>query len=167
MADNSHSIGCLTVRVDPAQLCGAHSGSLRHLGSDGGWNWSHLIIIPIHLTVWCLNWDNAARILALCANAKKKYRDKSFGGKRKSIFISLPSKEVTQQAITSETVPPWRKQWGVLQCSRSRVWSVHGQFSDWLASGWSFQLHHLSGFNQSKVCVLVVSSWHLEGVCFL
>jgi len=31
---------------------------------------------------------------------------------------------------------------------------------------WSFKHHHPSGFNQSRVSVLVVSSFHLVGVCF-
>ena len=37
------------------------------------------------------------------------------------------------------------------------------QFLDWLASGWSFKPHQPSGFNQSRVFMLAVSSFCLVG----
>ena len=37
---------------------------------------------------------------------------------------------------------------------------------DLVGSRWSFKHHQPSGFNQSRVSVLVVSSFHLVGVCF-
>ena len=43
------------------------------------------------------------------------------------------------------------------------VWSAHVPFLDWLVSRWSFKHHQLSGFNWSRVCAFLVSSFHLVG----
>ena len=57
-----------------------------------------------------------------------------------------------------------KAEWGrVLQCA----WSACTQFWDWLASRWSFKHHQPSSFNQSRAHVLLVSIFHLVGICFL
>ena len=47
------------------------------------------------------------------------------------------------------------------------MWSACGQFSYWLASRWSSKHLQSSGFSQTWVYVLAVSSFHLLGVYFL
>ena len=87
-----------------------------------------------------------------------------FGWSGRVAFITLPGKGGHSGLMLSRLCdPPWRGQWGVLQHSRNKVWSAHGQYSDWLASRWSCKHHQPSGFSQPRVYLLAVSSFHLEG----
>lgn len=52
----------------------------------------------------------------------------------------------------------------ILIVFREEVWSAHGQFLDWLAPRCSFKHHQFSSFKQSRIYLLVVSSFQLESL---
>ena len=78
----------------------------------------------------------------------------------KSSFIALPGKGGQSRLMPSRPGdPPWREYGGVI------VFRGQDQLMElgWLASRWSFK-YQPSGFNQSRVCVLGISSFHAEGI---
>ena len=92
------------------------------------------------------------------------------GEGKHNIDCRAPSKENGQLMLKRPKLPDGfqgRGFKGRVREGLQGVWSARAQFLDWLASRWSFKHHQLSGFNQSRVYVLVVSSFHLVGVSFL
>ena len=127
--------------------------------------WKPVCVVAFILRSW---WIKGVAKLSLCSLLPNRNAETEFGVKQKrGAFIVLPGKGGHSGLVPSrQSGPPWRGR----SYSVQGAWSTRGQVLDWLVSGWSFKHHQTSGFSQSRVCVLVVSSFHLGGgggVCFL
>ena len=92
-------------------------------------------------------------------------------GKESAAFIAGSQARRNGSSSSKDPNSPVAFREGFLKARWGRglqgAWSAPAQFLDWLASRWSFKHHQPSGFNQSRVYVLAVVSFHLERVCFL
>ena len=102
--------------------------------------------------------------LSLCSPVANRNGDRVLGEVEKSSFYCFAWEKGLQGANSLQTIWPTQEE-VVNSFIMSREQSVISSWTvrDWLASRWSFKHHQPSGFNQSRVYVLVVSSFHLEG----
>mgnify|MGYP006996387237 CR=1 FL=1 len=115
----------------------------------------------IHTTVsglpWSLSWGLIAPNHYLCHRLLTRqisgHKPQGLGTRK----IDSASWE-EWEGHTAESAESEARRWAVL----TQVRLAWRQFSDWLASSWNFEYHQHSDFNQSRVYVLVVSSFHLE-----